>query len=70
MDTKTTYEQWVEQNQEYLIRYIKENISLWVGVEQRDNCSSISTKVSVELFDRSEHEPLTSDSADDYFNKD
>ncbi|AFN39349.1 hypothetical protein F485_gp179 [Aeromonas phage CC2] len=70
MDTKMTYEQWVEQNQEYLIRYIKENISLWVSLEHRDNCSSISTKVNVELYDTSEHDPLTSDSADDYFNKD
>ena len=46
-----TYEEWVEQNQDFLIRYIKENISLWVDVDHRDNCSSITTKVSFSLYD-------------------
>ncbi|UYD59527.1 hypothetical protein HPMBJEAJ_00428 [Aeromonas phage avDM6] len=65
-----TYEEWVEQNQDFLIRYIKENISLWVGVDHRDSGSSISTKVSVSLYDVSEHDPLTTDYADAYFQKD
>lgn len=65
-----TYEDWVEQNQDFLIRYIKENISLWVDVDHRDGGSSITTKVSVSLYDASEHEPLTTDYSDDYFNKD
>ncbi|QQG33835.1 hypothetical protein ZPAH1_orf00073 [Aeromonas phage ZPAH1] len=62
------YENWVTQNQEFLVRYIKENISLWVDVEHRDNCGSISTKVKVQLFDSSEHDALTEDYGDDYFN--
>lgn len=64
-----TYEQWVEQNQEYLVRYIKENISLWISLEHTDNCSSISTRVDVQLFDCSENDPLTQDYSDDYFRK-